>query len=81
MTSLGSLGGLVGEGIARARAAKEIKAKRATLRGENMIEVSRESKTKGERATQAWGKNKPVLGHFIRSEIHPAIVLGATRSG
>jgi hypothetical protein len=53
MTALVSLGKPVGEGIAKARVAKEIKAKRATLRGENMITVSRESETKGVGATQA----------------------------
>lgn len=51
-----------------------------------MTEVSRESETKGESATQAWGKNKPIPGAFYtlffsQREIRPAIVLGATKSG
>lgn len=47
--------------MARAKVAKEIKAKRATLRGENMTTVSCESKTKrlkGVGATEAWGNKQ-----------------------
>jgi hypothetical protein len=52
--------------MARARAAKEIKAKRTSLIGENMAAESRESETKGVGATEAWGKRKTIPEVFYR---------------
>jgi hypothetical protein len=43
--------------MARTRAAKEIKAKRASLEGENMTVESRESETKGVGASEVWGED------------------------
>jgi hypothetical protein len=64
MRALGSLGWPAGEGIARARVAKEMREKRANLTRENM---TTNMKRKEWEQVTAWGVNKKNAEVFYRA--------------